>query len=102
MAKSNVLTQDLDYGLPPDVPVGDRNLYYEDSRVRSIVKALSWRITALIVTSIVVWVVTSSLEFAAVVAAADTVLKIFLYYFHERMWNRSGFGRKTRGDERSI
>ena len=101
MAESNVLNQDLPHGLPPDVPVVDRNLYYEDSRVRSIVKAFSWRITALIVTSIVVWVVTGSLEFAAVVGAADALLKIFLYYFHERMWNRSRFGRPTPGSEES-
>ena len=76
MGKSNVLSKDVAQGLPPDVPVGDRNLYYEDSRARSIVKALSWRLTALIVTSIVVWVVTGSMEFAAAVAAADASLKI--------------------------
>ena len=75
--------------------VEDKPGYYADSHVRSIVKALSWRITALIVTSVLVLVITGSMEFAAAVGAADAVIKIGLYYLHERVWNRSRFGREA-------
>jgi adenylylsulfate kinase len=75
--------------------VQDQKIYYADSHVRSIAKALSWRITALIVTGVLVLLITGSLEFAAAVGAADTLLKIGLYYLHERIWVRSRFGREA-------
>ena len=96
IGEPNVLGQDGAHGLSPNGPARDEMRYHADSRVRSILKALSWRITALIVTSIVVWVITGSLEFAAAVGAADTLIKLGLYYVHERLWNRSRFGRETR------
>ena len=96
MREPNVLSRDVARGLSPETHVENEKHYHVDSRTRSVVKALSWRITALIVTSIVVWVITGSLEFAAAVAGADTLIKIVLFYFHERIWIRAKFGRETR------
>ena len=66
-----------------------------DGRWRSVVKALSWRLVASAVTVTVVWVVTGKMEVAAVIGAGDTLVKILLYYFHERAWIRIGFGQST-------
>ena len=96
MGESNPLSRDVARGLSPNQPGDNDRRYSVDSHARSFVKALSWRITALIVTSIVVWVITGSMEFAAAVGAVDALLKIGLYYLHERIWNRSRFGRETR------
>ena len=95
MGEPNPLNRDAARGLSPNIPGDNDRRYYVDSHSRSFVKALSWRITALVVTSIVVWVITRSMEFTAAVAVADTLLKIGLYYLHERIWNRSRFGRET-------
>jgi uncharacterized membrane protein len=102
MGEPNVLGQDVAHGLSPNGPAGDEKRYYVDSRARSFLKSMSWRVTALTVTSIVVWVITGSLEFAAAVGLADTLIKVSLFYAHERIWNRSRFGRETRRTEDPI
>jgi len=64
-----------------------------DSRTRSLVKALSWRIVALCVTAFVTYLVTGSYALAASVGLADSAIKIFAYYLHERTWENVNFGR---------
>jgi uncharacterized membrane protein len=64
-----------------------------ETRRRSVVKALSWRIVAAIVTTIVVLAITGKLQFAAKVGLIDTVSKLLLYFVHERLWNRIDYGR---------
>ena len=64
-----------------------------ETRSRSIVKALTWRVTALIITTSVVWIISDSLKLAASVGLVDTVIKLGAYYGHERCWLKVGFGR---------
>jgi len=65
-----------------------------DSNRRSLAKALSWRLLATIITSSIVFAITGQGEFAATVGVADTVCKFFIYFGHERLWNRISYGRK--------
>ncbi|GAB4289228.1 MAG: hypothetical protein Kow0090_01870 [Myxococcota bacterium] len=60
---------------------------------RSIAKAISYRIVGTIITSILVWVVTGELKFAAVVGFTEPIIKSVAFYIHERMWNNINFGR---------
>ena len=64
-----------------------------ESHRRSIVKALSWRVVALLITASVAWTITGSLRFGVIIGGIDTVIKLVVYYFHERLWNRISFGR---------
>ena len=57
-----------------------------DSHLRSLIKALSWRVASLIVTVTVVKVATGDTQTAAVVGTADALIKVVLYYLHERAW----------------
>ena len=57
-----------------------------ESRVRSLAKALSWRVVATLTTSIIAYLVTGNLDTAAVIGGIEFVLKFFIYYFHERTW----------------
>ena len=64
-----------------------------ETRARSIVKALTWRMGGLVVTIAVVWVATGQVKLAASVGLADTLVKLFAYYVHERCWLKIRFGR---------
>jgi uncharacterized membrane protein len=64
-----------------------------DSRARSLAKALSYRLFATAVMAAVAWIITHRLAVAAAVAGADSILKTGLFYVHERLWARIGFGR---------
>jgi uncharacterized membrane protein len=65
-----------------------------ESTRRSIVKALSWRILATIITASLAFVITGELEIAAKIGLADTVIKLGVYIGHERLWNRVTYGRQ--------
>lgn len=64
-----------------------------ESHKRSIAKTVSWRIMATFITGAVTFLLTGRLDFAVTVGVADTLVKFFLYYFHERMWTRIRFGK---------
>lgn len=63
-----------------------------DPHVRSIMKSISWRIFAVLVTTFTTWLITGESRLAATVGIADSALKVFLYYAHERAWTRLKFG----------
>lgn len=59
-----------------------------DTPVRSLAKAISWRITGTIDTFIVSWLVTGELILAGSIASIEIMTKILLYWTHERVWNK--------------
>lgn len=65
-----------------------------EHRYRSIVKAVSWRATGTVDTLIVSYLVTGKVTTALSIGGIEFFTKMTLYYFHERLWNRSKFGRK--------
>ncbi len=65
-----------------------------DRHRRSVAKALSWRILASMVTLITAYLVTGSTGWALAIGAWDTLLKLILYYLHERGWEFLTFGRQ--------
>lgn len=69
---------------------------------RSIVKALSWRLLATAITSSLVFALTGQGEFAATIGLCDTLIKLFVYFGHERLWNRISFGRQRQQPEYFI
>ena len=64
-----------------------------ESHKRSIAKTISWRVVATIVTGVVTYLLTGRLDFAVTVGLADTLVKFFIYYAHERMWTRILYGK---------
>ncbi len=59
----------------------------QSSRTRSLVKALTWRITATLTTAAIAYLVTGELKTAAMIGSIEFVLKFMTYYGHERVWN---------------
>tara|TARA_B100001287_G_scaffold176431_1_gene148719 strand:- start:361 stop:600 length:240 start_codon:yes stop_codon:yes gene_type:complete len=55
---------------------------------RSLAKTLTWRVLATTDTFIISWFVTGTWTLAGAIAGIEVVTKMFLYYGHERLWNR--------------
>lgn len=66
----------------------------KESALRSLAKAISWRITGTIDTFLVSWFITGQPLIASGIALTEIFTKVFLYWGHERVWNRLQFGRK--------
>ena len=67
---------------------------FEESKTRSIVKAISWRVLATLITTLLVFTFTGRLDVALTVGAFEAVVKMLFYFLHERAWNRISVGRK--------
>ena len=59
----------------------------QEQKLRSIAKAISWRITGTIDTFIISFLITGKLFYASVISLTEVITKVALYYFHERIWN---------------
>ncbi len=64
-----------------------------DTHFRSVVKGISWRILATCVTMTVVFLYSGEWAAAAFVGLMDALVKVVLYWGHERLWQRLTWGR---------
>jgi uncharacterized membrane protein len=60
---------------------------------RSLAKAISWRIFSFILTILIIYAYTKNIKQSIGVGAGIDIVKMILYYIHERIWNRVHFGR---------
>lgn len=60
---------------------------------RSVAKSISWRIIGTLDTIIISWIITGTLTVAFSIGAVELFTKMILYFFHERAWNRIGWGK---------
>ena len=64
-----------------------------DLQKRIIVKTLTWRVTASLTTFIIAWILTGDLLIGVSIGSIEAIAKIFLYYFHERIWNNINWAK---------
>jgi uncharacterized membrane protein len=64
-----------------------------DLQKRIIVKTLTWRVTASLTTFIIVWILTGDLLIGVSIGSIEAIVKIFLYYFHEGIWNNINWAK---------
>lgn len=66
----------------------------KETQARSITKALTYRLWQSFNTFIISLVVTGRLDWAAAIVSIEVVIKIIVYFFHERIWTRISWGFK--------
>ncbi|MDH5353242.1 MAG: DUF2061 domain-containing protein [Gammaproteobacteria bacterium] len=69
-----------------------RQTEVREKPVRSLLKALSWRITGSLDTILLSWLFTQNVNTALAIGLSEVLTKTLLYYLHERAWNRVRFG----------
>lgn len=65
-----------------------------DTPIRSLAKAVSWRVTGTIDTFIISWFITGQILLASGIAFTEIMTKVCLFWIHERVWNKINFGRQ--------
>lgn len=80
----------------------DQPVLVKDTPGRSLAKAVSWRIVASVTTFLITFVIFRQrisgpykqiLEASTLVLIFDVVIKIMIYYFHERLWTNISWGK---------
>ena len=57
-----------------------------ESRLRSVLKALSWRVIATTTIIVIAYFMTGNVEDALKIGFVEFFVKFALYYLHERAW----------------
>jgi uncharacterized membrane protein len=65
-----------------------------ETTARSIIKALTYRFWQSLNTFIISLAVTGKIDMAAAIVSIEVIVKIVIYFFHERIWTRIKWGRK--------
>jgi uncharacterized membrane protein len=69
---------------------------------RSLVKTLTWRIVATTDTFIIAWLITGEWTWASAIAGVEVLTKMFLYYGHERVWNKIAWAKEYKEPHTTI
>ena len=67
---------------------------YKETNKRSIVKGISWRVVATTTTVIIIYFFFGRLDLAIAAGLIESVLKVGLYWAHERAWFKVRWGKK--------
>jgi uncharacterized membrane protein len=59
-----------------------------DKPIKSVMKAVSWRIVGTIDTIIISYFITGKVTVALSIGSVEVITKTILYFFHERLWAR--------------
>ena len=74
----------------------------EESHKRSIVKTITWRVIATATTLLVAYIWLGEWTTSIALALMANGIKAVFYYIHERVWNRTDFGRKKIREDYTI
>jgi adenylylsulfate kinase len=95
---SKRLTVDIgEYGSINSKNEETRTKQMTESHLRSLIKAISWRVFATLITMIITYLITHQLTLAFYVGFFEFFSKIFLFYIHERIWGWIPLGIKRTG-----
>jgi adenylylsulfate kinase len=64
-----------------------------ETNARSIAKAISYRVLGSTSTAAIVFLFSHKLSLSVGIGLIDSVVKIAMYFLHERVWNHIDFGR---------
>ena len=67
---------------------------FKESKLRSIIKSLSWRLLATLTTILIVYIFVGDPKIAFSIGGIEIFLKMLVYFIHERLWEKIRFGRR--------
>ena len=65
-----------------------------ETKRRSLVKAITWRTLGTLDTITISYFLTGEMKTAVSIGGIEVFTKMFLYFFHERMWNYIKWGKR--------
>ena len=65
----------------------------QETRKRAWVKSLVWRVLGILILGFITWLITDSWKEMSIITALFHGIRVILYYFHERVWERVHWGR---------
>lgn len=67
--------------------------YNMDSKFRSLIKTISWRLTGTLATFIISYAILRDISVSGSIAIIQLTANSIIFYFHERLWNVISWGK---------
>ena len=80
----------------------DNGIIVKDRPIKSLLKAISWRMLGTCDTIMISWILTGRIKVAVSIGGVEVFSKIFLFYLHERLWNNIRWGRMNVRIRRNV
>lgn len=64
-----------------------------ETKTRSVIKSITWRFLATLITVSLVYIFTGKIDTALEIGAIEVILKLIVYFLHERLWHIIRFGK---------
>ncbi len=71
------------------------SLIFAETRSRSLVKAIVYRVISLAGTTAISWLITRDFTDTLVLTLSIQAFLVLLYYLSERVWNRIAWGKQA-------
>ena len=69
-----------------------KTLQIASSKIRHLLKTITWRIIGTLDTIILGWIISGEAVIGITVGGFELITKMILYYLHERIWYKTTFG----------
>lgn len=66
-----------------------------DTKIRSWAKSIVWRAIGIVLLGVISYLITGDWKEMTVITALFHSIRVILYYFHERLWERISWGKLT-------
>ena len=64
-----------------------------DTKIRSWVKSVVWRVIGIILLGAISYLITGNWKEMTIITVLFHSIRVILYYFHERLWERISWGK---------
>jgi len=64
-----------------------------ETHARAWIKSLVWRIFGIVILGFISWIITHSWKEMTIITVLFHSIRVILYYFHERFWEKISWGR---------
>ncbi|RJQ39167.1 MAG: DUF2061 domain-containing protein [Dehalococcoidia bacterium] len=71
----------------------NRCAYIGEMKRRSWLKSLTWRIIGIAILGAISWIITRDWEQTSIITVSFHAVRLVLYYYHERWWDKCEWGR---------
>ena len=72
------------------------------AKIISFTKTCTWRVVASLDTFLLSWLITGNVKMGMGIASLEVLTKMFLYYAHERQWEKPRFNRFVLNTHRKL
>lgn len=64
-----------------------------DTKIRSWVKSIVWRVIGIVLLGAISYLITGNLKEMTIITVFFHGIRVFMYYFHERLWECISWGK---------